>query len=91
MWTLKISDQAARFYARQHGRDQLRMASAFDRLRSDPREGKPLKGELRGYWSYRVGTYRILYKIEDDEIVVYILRIQHRKEVYERFRPVRNI
>lgn len=90
MWTLKISNQAARFYARLHGRDQLRVASAFDRLRNDPREGKSLKGELKGYWSYRVGAYRILYKIEDDEITVYVLRIQHRKEAYERFRPVRH-
>ena len=86
MWTLKISDQASRFYAGLHGKDQLRVAAVFDSLRADPRGGKPLRGELKGYWSYRVGVYRIIYKIENDEIVVYVLRIQHRKEVYERFR-----
>lgn len=86
MWTVKISDQASRFYARLHGRDQQRLAAAFDGLREDARAGKALKGELSGYWSYRVGVYRILYSIEESEVVVSVLRVQHRKEVYERFR-----
>lgn len=86
MWTLKVSTQAGRFYAKLQGREQRRVAAAFDLLRENPRAGKPLRGELKGYWSYRVGTYRILYKIKASEIVVYVLRIQHRKEVYERFR-----
>ena len=86
MWTLKISNQASRFYARLRGKEQKRMAAVFDKLREEPRIGKPLKGELRGHWSYRVGVYRILYSIEDNEVVVYILRIHHRKEAYERLR-----
>lgn len=81
-----MSEQANRFYARLHGKDQQRVSLAFDCLREEPRSGKPLKGELKGYWSYRVGIYRIIYTIKDEEIVVYVLRIQHRKEVYERFR-----
>jgi len=86
MWTVKISDQASRFYARLHGRDQQRLAAVFERLREDARSGKPLKGELHGYWSYRMGVYRIIYRIEESEVVVSVLRVQHRKEVYERFR-----
>lgn len=86
MWTLKISSQAAKFYATLHGKDQQRIAAAFNGLRNDPQSGKPLKGELKGFWSYRVGAYRIIYKLEKEEIAVYVLRIQHRKEVYERFR-----
>ena len=86
MWTLKISEQAGRFYARLQGREQRRLAAAFDALQKDPRSGKPLRGELKGYWSYRVGVYRVIYTVEASEIVVYVLRIQHRKEVYERFR-----
>ncbi len=86
MWTLKISDQASRSYARLSGKEQQRVAAAFDILARDARAGKPLKGELKDYWSYRVGTYRILYSIEEHEVVIYVLRIQHRKEVYERFR-----
>ena len=86
MWTVKISEQASRFYAALQGKEQRRLAAAFDVLQREPRSGKPLKGELKGYWSYRVGVYRVIYMIEASDIVVYILRVQHRKEVYERFR-----
>ena len=52
-------------------------------LASDPKElGKPLKGEFQGYWRYRWGDYRVIYKISEREILILILRISHRKDVY---------
>lgn len=44
--------------------------------------GKPLKGEFHGYWRYRWGDYRVIYKISEREILIIILRISHRKDVY---------
>lgn len=44
------------------------------------RVGKPLRGELAGLWSARRGTYRVLYRIRDDEVVV--VRIEHRRDAY---------
>ncbi|MFH1856955.1 MAG: type II toxin-antitoxin system RelE/ParE family toxin [Candidatus Omnitrophota bacterium] len=44
--------------------------------------GKPLKGEFQGYWRYRWGNYRIIYKIAEQEVLILILRVSHRKEVY---------
>ncbi|MBI1976042.1 MAG: type II toxin-antitoxin system RelE/ParE family toxin [Candidatus Omnitrophica bacterium] len=53
-------------------------------LAGDPKElGKPLKGEFRGYWRYRWGDYRVIYKISEKEILILILRISHRKDVYD--------
>jgi len=52
-------------------------------LAKDPKGlGKPLKGEFQGYWRYRWGDYRVIYKISEQEILVIILRISHRKFVY---------
>lgn len=45
--------------------------------------GKALKGDLNEIWRYRVGDYRILAKIEDDRVIITIVEIGHRKEVYE--------
>lgn len=45
--------------------------------------GKPLKGNLSEYWRYRVGIYRILAKIDDKVIKIFILEIDHRKEIYD--------
>ncbi len=53
-------------------------------LARDPKElGKPLKGEFQGYWRYRWGDYRVIYKISEREVLILILRISHRKDVYD--------
>ncbi|AWB66272.1 type II toxin-antitoxin system mRNA interferase toxin, RelE/StbE family [Saccharobesus litoralis] len=48
-----------------------------------PRQfGKSLVGDKIGLWRYRVKDYRIICKIEDDRLVVVVLRTSHRKNVY---------
>ncbi len=44
--------------------------------------GKALQGSLNDKWRYRVGDYRILAKIEDDIIVITIVEIGHRRDIY---------
>jgi mRNA interferase RelE/StbE len=52
-------------------------------LVQDPKElGKPLKGEFLGFWRYRWGNYRVIYKIAEREILIIVLRISNRKDVY---------
>jgi mRNA interferase RelE/StbE len=49
----------------------------------NPRQwGKPLQGEKRGLWRYRVGDYRLICDIQDERIVVIVLEVGHRKDVY---------
>jgi mRNA interferase RelE/StbE len=47
------------------------------------RFGKPLVGDLKGLWRYRVGDYRIICRILEEERIVQVIGIGHRKEVYE--------
>lgn len=50
----------------------------------DPRaHGKGLTGNLSGAWRYRIGDYRVLCDILDDELVVLALEIGHRREVHK--------
>ncbi|ONK24680.1 addiction module toxin RelE [Bacillus sp. VT-16-64] len=44
--------------------------------------GKNLKGNLKEYWRYRVGNYRILADINNDEVKIIIFNIGHRKDIY---------
>ena len=44
--------------------------------------GKALKGVLREFWRYRVGNYRIICQIEDDRLLVLVVRTAHRSDVY---------
>jgi mRNA-degrading endonuclease RelE of RelBE toxin-antitoxin system len=52
-------------------------------LLDNPRRlGAPLRDELEGVWSARRGTYRILYRVDDEKREVIVLRIGHRRDVY---------
>lgn len=45
--------------------------------------GKRLKGKLSGYWSFRICEYRVIYKIDEQRITILIIKIGHRKDVYD--------
>ena len=50
----------------------------------DPRSsGKALVGNLAGRWRYRIGDYRLVCEIDDEKIIITILRIGHRKNIYD--------
>ena len=52
-------------------------------LLDNPRRvGAPLRDELEGVWSARRGTYRVLYRVDDEKREVIVLRIGHRRDVY---------
>ena len=50
----------------------------------DPRQqGKALVENLRGYWRYRIGDYRLLCEIQDEKLIIVALNIGHRSEIYK--------
>jgi len=53
-------------------------------LAKDPQSlGKALAGEFQGLWRYRVGDFRVIYKIAEKEILIIVARVGHRKNVYD--------
>ncbi len=59
------------------------LESIFGPIAENPnRLGKPLVGELEGLWSVRRGDYRIIHEIFEDDQVVLIHRVQHRRYAY---------
>ncbi|MCK9365503.1 MAG: type II toxin-antitoxin system RelE/ParE family toxin [Syntrophales bacterium] len=60
------------------------IAKVKDYLCKDPISiGKPLQGIFKGLYRYRYGSYRIIYAIDRGSVVVLILRVADRKDVYE--------
>ena len=53
-----------------------------DILAINPYLGKALKGDLKGRYSYRVADYRIIYSILKLELIVWIIKVMHRRESY---------
>jgi mRNA interferase RelE/StbE len=66
---------------------QRRIRSAIDRLELDPRPPSVVQlasGPRDPIWRVRVGEYRVLYEIRDTELIVVVIRIGHRREIYRR-------
>lgn len=45
--------------------------------------GQSLSGNKQGLWKYRIGNYRLICKLEDHTLVIFVVGVGHRKEVYE--------
>jgi mRNA interferase RelE/StbE len=61
-----------------------RLRRGLERLAEDPRFGKPLHCELVPFWSYHVSDYRVVYEIRNEELIVLVVMLGHRRELYER-------
>ncbi len=62
-----------------------RILDCMKELRNDPRPAGVVK--LAGddnLWRIRVGNYRVVYEIHDDRLIILVLRVAHRKDVYRR-------
>jgi mRNA interferase RelE/StbE len=53
-------------------------------LDSPQQVGEKLQGTLSPYWKYRVGDYRLICSIEHAQLIVLVLRVGHRREIYSR-------
>ena len=63
--------------------DCRRVVDALEELRANPRPAGVVKlAGAEGLWRIRVGNYRVVYEIHDDRLVILVLRVAHRKDVY---------
>lgn len=86
-WTVEISESALRELDKldpQHTRRILKFLNDRIAGSNDPRTvGQALQGAKLGeFWKYRVGDYRLICKIVDERLIVIVLRIGHRREIY---------
>lgn len=85
-WSVEFDDAAAkelRKLDRQIQKDILRYLRERIATNEDPRRfGKPLSGDMVGLWRYRVRNYRMICNIQDDKLIVLVLRVNHRKSIY---------
>jgi mRNA interferase RelE/StbE len=83
-YEVKVECRVAKFLSSLKDRKLLqRFRSAIDSLESDPRPkgSRKLKGAEQDF-RIRIGDYRILYRVEDDRLLVVVIRIRHRRGVY---------
>ena len=63
--------------------EQPRIIAAIDKLADQPYAGRLLKGDLSGLRRIRVGNHRIVYEVNEGDVLILILRIAHRQQIYK--------
>ena len=84
--TVILSDAAKRQLKKLNKPIRERISKYIDEVASltNPRaRGKGLSGNLSEYWSYRVGDYRIIARIQDDVLQIEVVKVGHRRDVYD--------
>jgi mRNA interferase RelE/StbE len=85
MYDLLLTRDAGHFYERADPPLVKRLNHCFERLRQNPYEHpniKRLKDPLSGSYRYRIGDWRVVYKVEEEKRQVTILLIAHRSQAY---------
>ena len=83
-WKVEFTPAAAKQLKKvgpENGRRIVRFLQG-DICRAPRKHGKLLRGALREFWRYRVGDYRILARIEDNKLVIIVVSVGHRREIY---------
>ena len=86
MFEVILSPEAADFFAAADRPLARKLARCFTQLETEPRRHnnvKHLSGEFAGLLRYRVGDWRVVYRIDDPSNRVLVLSIAHRREVYD--------
>ena len=85
-WTIEFERSAAREFRKLDPVVQRRLRDFFQRrvLPADsPRvSGKPLRGKQANFWRYRIGSWRVVAEMQDHRLVMLIVRVGHRGQVY---------
>jgi len=84
-YEIQLTREAVKFYEEADDRLVKRLNRCFDQLSRDPRQhpnAKRLRGPLAGHWRYRVGAWRVVFRVDEDERVVTIILIAHRTKAY---------
>jgi len=85
MYNIEISPIASKFlerFEKSNKNISQRIVRAIDSLKINPFIGKKLIGELVNFRSLRVGEYRIIYIIIEKRVLIQVVKIAHRREVY---------
>lgn len=84
-YRVELSPSASRQFRKLDGSARRRVQGAIELLKDEPRPSgaKKLVGG-DGEWRVRTGDYRIVYEIHDDVLLVLVLAVGHRREIYQR-------
>ena len=85
-WTLELEAPARKQLRKLGPATSARILAGIERIAAldDPRQrGKALSGNRAGFWRWRFGDYRVIAQLEDRKLVIVVVAVGHRREVYD--------
>jgi len=87
---VRFTPEAARILSKLHPDNKKLIKTGLNELRKDPYMGNDLQEELWDFKSYKLKRYRVLYNINEQENIIQIYYVGHRRDVYDQFRILLN-
>jgi len=87
---MRYTPETSRILSQLHPENKKLIRAALEDLRKNPYAGNDLQEELYGYKSFKLKRYRVFYNIDEEENIIQIFHIGHRKDVYQQFRHLLN-
>ena len=90
-YAVAFKPSAKKDLERMSKKERQSASARIDFLADNPRPNwaEMTTGDLRGLWKFRVGDYRVAYRIEDDRLIVLVVAAGNRKEIYDVIRRMR--
>ncbi len=82
-YTITIKESAFKALSKIDSPYRSRLFDAIEKLKNNPNAGSVLKGEFSGLRRIRIGDYRIVYEVQNGQLVILVIRVAHRREVYK--------
>ena len=86
--TIKLTPETARLLAKLHPENKKMIKAGLKVLSQKPASGADLQEELSGFKSYKLKRYSVIYKFSEEDNVVQVYYIGHRRDVYEQFQTL---
>lgn len=83
MYRLIFEKSALNFFRKLDKNLQERIGKKIESLKNNPSLGESLIGNLSGLYRLRIGDYRVIYKIKNEELIILVLKIRRRKNIYD--------
>jgi mRNA-degrading endonuclease RelE of RelBE toxin-antitoxin system len=89
-YRVRFTPEAAQCISRLHPDHKRIIRDALDQLRHEPYAGDDLQEELAEFKSLKPKRFRIIYTVDDDQQMVKVYYVGHRRDVYDQFRLLLN-
>jgi len=83
MYEIILESSAIKFLKRLDNNIRKIIIQKMEKLKTNPHLGIRLIGNFKGLWKYRMGNYRLIYKIDNNKLVIVGVDIGHRRNIYK--------